>query len=29
VQGREGFINKVREDKELFADILNKVKQFG
>jgi recombination protein RecA len=29
VQGREGFINKVREDKELFANILNKVKQFG
>ena len=29
VQGREGFINKVREGKELFADILNKVKQFG
>ena len=29
VQGREGFINKVRENKELFTDILNKVKQFG
>jgi recombination protein RecA len=29
VQGREGFIDKVRDDKELFAQILEKVKIFG
>jgi recombination protein RecA len=29
VQGRDGFITKVREDKELFSDILSKVKEFG
>jgi recombination protein RecA len=29
VQGREGFIDKVRGDKELFAQILEKVKIFG
>jgi len=29
VQGREGFINKVREDKELYTDIISKVKELG
>jgi recombination protein RecA len=29
VQGRDGFITKVREDKQLFSDILSKVKEFG
>ena len=29
VQGRDGFIAKVREDKELFADIMSKVKPVG
>jgi len=29
VQGRDGFINKVREDKKLFSDILDKVIKFG
>jgi recombination protein RecA len=29
VQGRDGFIDKVREDKELFSNILNKVTVLG
>jgi len=29
VQGRDGFIDKVREDKKLFLEILEKVKTFG
>ena len=29
VQGRDGFIAKVREDKELFQDIMSKVKPLG
>lgn len=29
VQGRDGFISKVREDKELFEDIMSKVNPLG
>ena len=29
VQGREGFINKVKDDKDLFLNIIEKVKGFG
>ena len=29
VQGRDGFINKVKEDKELFSGILDQVLKFG
>jgi hypothetical protein len=29
VQGRDGFIAKVREDKELFEDIMSKVNPLG
>lgn len=29
VQGRDGFIDKVREDKKLFEDIMSKVNPLG
>ncbi len=29
IQGRDGFISKVREDKELYTQIISKVKELG
>jgi len=29
IQGRDGFISKVREDKELYTQIIDKVKELG